>query len=106
MKQISDRARNKLDWFNWLNEKWSNYEPFIEYDFGVNPSEVAEKFLDIHKSEFIEFLDSFDKEDIDAIDQFQKLTESESHVLKIICDQIHKRDKVRFVDFQKKNNKI
>ena len=105
MKQISDRARNKLDWFNWLNEKWSNYEPFIEYDFGINPEEVAEKFLDINKSEFIEFLDSFDKEDIDAIDQFQKLTESESHVLKIICDQIQKRDKVRFVDFQKKNNK-
>ena len=105
MKQISDRARNKLDWFNWLNEKWSNYEPFIEYDFGANPEEVAEKFLDINKSEFIEFLDSFDKEDIDAIDQFQKLTESESHLLKIICDQIHKRDKVRFVDFQKKNNK-
>ena len=105
MKQISDRARNKLDWFNWLNEKWSNYEPFIEYDFGANPEEVAEKFLDINKSEFLEFLDSFDKEDIDAIDQFQKLTESESHLLKIICDQIHKRDKVRFVDFQKKNNK-
>ena len=104
MKQIRDTRKNTLEWFNWLSEKWSNYEAFIEYDFGIDPEEVAKNFLDLNKLEFIEFLDSFDREDLDAIDQFQKLTESESHVLKMICDQIHKRNKVRFVDFQKSKN--
>ena len=91
-----------FEWFNWLNNKWNNYEAFIQYEDGVNPKEVAENFLDLNKGELLKFLESLDNDDIDALDQMQKLTESEFHVLKIIRDQIRLSKKVKFVDFEKK----
>ena len=93
-----------LECFNWLNNKWNNYEAFIQFEDGVNPKEVAENFLDLNKSELLKFLEAFDNDDIDAFDQMQKLTESEFHVFKMIRDQISFRQKVRFVDFSKKCN--
>ena len=50
----------------------------------------------------LKFLENLDKDDIDALDQMQKLTESEFYVFKMIRDQIRFRKKVRFVDFKKK----
>ena len=94
-------SKDIFEWFNWLNNKWNNYEAFIQYEDGINPKEVAENFLDLNKRELLKFLDSLDKDDIDALDQMQKLTESEFHVLKMIRDQINFRKKVRFVDFRK-----
>ena len=58
----------------------------------------------MNKGELLKLLDVLDKEDIDALDQMQKLTESEFHVLKMIRDQISSRKKVRFVDFKKDSN--
>ena len=95
-------SKDMFEWFNWLNNKWNNYEAFIQYEDGVNPKEVAENFLDLNKGELLEFLESLDNDDIDALEQMQKLTESEFHVFKMIKDQIHFRKKVRFVDFKKK----
>ena len=100
-------SNNIVDWFNWLNNKWNNYEAFVQYEDGVNPREVAENFLDLNKGELLKFLEALDNEDIYALDQMQKLTESEFHVLKIIKDHISFRKKVRLVDFKKKiKNKI
>ena len=95
-------SKDIFEWFNWLNNKWNNYEAFIQYEDGVNPKEVAENFLDLNKGELFKFLEALDKDDIDALDQMQKLIESEFHVFKIIRDQINSRKKVRFVDFKKK----
>ena len=97
-------SKDIFEWFNWLNNKWNNYEAFIQYEDGINPKEVAENFLDLNKLELLKFLESLDNEDIDALDQMQKLTESEFHVFKMIRDQIHFRQKVRFVDFKKNTN--
>tara|TARA_B100000212_G_scaffold77368_1_gene54837 strand:+ start:241 stop:558 length:318 start_codon:yes stop_codon:yes gene_type:complete len=97
-------SKNIFDWFSWLNNKWNNYEAFIQYEDGVNPKEVAENFLDLNKRELLKFLEALDNEDIDALDQMQKLTESEFHVFKMISDQISFRKKVRFVDFKKNRN--
>ena len=97
-------SKDIFEWFNWLNNKWNNYEAFIQYEDGVNPKEVAENFLDLNKIELLKFLEAFDNDDIDAFDQMQKLTESEFHVFKMIRDQISFRQKVRFVDFSKKCN--
>ena len=97
-------SKDIFEWFNWLNNKWNNYEAFIQYEDGVDPKEVAENFLNLNKGELLKFLDSFDHEDIDAFDQMQKLTESEFHVFKMIKDQICFRKKVRFVDFKKNSN--
>ena len=95
-------SKDIFEWFNWLNNKWNNYEAFIQYEDGVNPKEVAENFLDLNKGELSKFFEALDKEDIDALDQMQKLTESEFHVFKMIRDHISFRKKVRYVDFQKK----
>jgi len=96
-------SKDIFEWFNWLNNKWNSYEAFVQYEDGVDPKEVAENFLDLNKGELAKFLESLDNEDLDALDQMQKLTESEFHVFKMIKDQISLRKKVRFVDFQ--NNK-
>ena len=98
-----ENSKDMVEWFNWLNTKWNNYEAFIQYEDGINPKEVAENFLDLNKGELLKFLEVLDNDDIDALDQMQKLIESEFHVFKIISDQISFRKKVRFVDFQ--NNK-
>ncbi len=90
-----------FEWFNWLNNKWNNYEAFIHFEDGVNPKEVAENFLNQNKGELFKFFEALDNEDIDALDQMQKLTESEFHVFKMIKEQINCRKKVRFVDFTK-----
>ncbi len=97
-------SKDIFEWFNWLNNKWNNYEAFIQYEEGVNPKEVAENFLDLNKGELLTFLESLDNDDIDALDQMQKLTESEFHVFKMIRDQIRFRNKVKFVDFRKNSN--
>ena len=97
-------SKDIFEWFNWLNNKWNNYEAFIQYEDGVNPKEVAENFLDLNKVELLKILESLDNDDIDALDQMQKLTESEFHVFKMIRDQIRFHKKVRFVDFKKSNN--
>ena len=88
--------------FNWLNNTWNNYEAFIQYEDGFNPKEVAENFLDLNKVELLKFLEVLDSDDIEALDQMQKLIESEFHVFKMISDQISFRKKVRFVDFKNK----
>ena len=97
-------SKDIFEWFNWLNNKWNNYEAFIQYEDGINPKEVAENFLDLNKGELLKILESLDNDDIDALDQMQKLTESEFHVFKMIRDQIRFRKKVRFVDFKKNIN--
>jgi len=94
-------SKDIFEWFNWLNNKWNNYEAFIQYEDGINPKEVAENFLDLNKRELLKLLESLDNDDIDALDQMQKLTESEFHVFKMIRDQLRFRKKVRFVDFKK-----
>jgi len=103
MKEIFENdKKDKTSWFKWFSNKWNNYEAFIDFQYGGNPQEVAENFIELHKEEFINLFDSFDNDDVDAIDQLQKLTESESHIFRIIKEKINKRNKVRFVDFSKK----
>ena len=99
-----ENSKDMVEWFNWLNTKWNNYEAFIQYEDGFNPREVAENFLDINKGELLKFLETLDKDDIDALDQMQKLTESEFYVFKMIRDHISFLNKVRFVDFSKNTN--
>ena len=101
---VKGNSKDIFEWFNWLNNKWNNYEAFIQYEDGINPKEVAENFLDLNKRELLKLLESLDNDDIDALDQMQKLTESEFHVFKMIRDQLRSRKKVRFVDFKKNSN--
>ena len=99
---VKGNSKEIFEWFKWLNNKWNNYEAFIQYEDGVNPKEVAENFLDLNKGELLKFLEALDNDDIEAFDQMQKLTESEFYVFRMINDEITSRKKVRFIDFRKK----
>ncbi len=97
-----EKSKDILHWLNWLSNKWNSYEAFLHFEDGINPKEVAENFLDLNKVELLKFFEALDNDDLDALDQMQKLTETESHVFKMIKEQINRRTKVRYVDFQRK----
>ena len=101
---VKEKSKNILEWLNWLNNKWNNYEAFIDFNQGINPKEVAENFVDLNRSDFIKLFESLDKDDLDALDQIQKLAETESHVFKMIREQIDYRSNVKYVDFKKKDH--
>ena len=107
MKKIISKQDNKNElWFNWLTRKLNSYEAFKEFDSGQKPEDVAENFLFTNKLAISEVLKKFDEEDKDTLHQFQKLTECEWHVFRILKNQLDSRNKVRFVDFKKrKKNK-
>tara|TARA_B100000900_G_C20265553_1_gene587821 strand:+ start:173 stop:505 length:333 start_codon:yes stop_codon:yes gene_type:complete len=103
MKEIFEKDKNDISsWFNWLSNQWNSYEAFIDFECGDNPKEVAENFIELNREGFIDLFESVDKDDLDAIDQLQKLTESESHIFRIIKEKINSRNKVKFVDFKKR----
>tara|TARA_Y100000589_G_C26984527_1_gene560013 strand:- start:513 stop:830 length:318 start_codon:yes stop_codon:yes gene_type:complete len=100
---VDKKSKNIFEWFNWLNNKWNKYQEYIDFQHGIQPKQVAENFFDLNKVEFLKFFESLDKDDLEAIDQIQKLTESESYVFKMIRDQILKESKVKYVDFRKRD---
>ena len=103
MKETSIEQNNKNElWFNWLTRKLNSYEAFKDFDLGKNPEDVAENFISINKNAIKEVFKKFDDEDKETLEQFQKLTECEWHVFRILKNQFELRNKVRFVDFKKK----
>lgn len=105
MKQLAEKEKKDfIKWINWLNTRWNDYEVFKDFEFGDNPKQVAENFILSNQKEFIEFFKNFDREDLETLDQFQKLAESESHVFKIMRNQIEYINKVKYVDFRKKRS--
>ena len=88
-------------WFNWLTRKLNSYEAFKDFALGQDPEEVAEKFIQLNSLDISDIFDKFDAEDKDTLDQFQKLTECEWHVFRILKKQLELRDNVLFVDFKK-----
>ena len=103
MKKIV-REENNIEselWFNWLTRKLNSYEPFKDFALGQDPMDVAEKFIEVNSSGISDIFDRFDDEDKDTLEQFQKLTECEWHVFRILKKQLEFRNKVTFVDFKK-----
>ena len=107
MKKIVREASNNGSelWFNWLTRKLNSYEAFHDFALGEDPEYVAEKFIEVNSLDISDIFDKFDDEDKDTLDQFQKLTECEWHVFRILKKQLEFRNKVTFVDF-KKNKKF
>ena len=105
MKKIVRENNNDSElWFNWLNRKLNSFEAFKDFASGQNPEDVAEKFIEVNSLGISEIFDKFDEEDKDTLDQFQKLTECEWHVFRILKRQLEFRSKVTFVDFKKSKN--
>ena len=103
MKKIDREQKNNNSelWFTWLTKKINSYDAFRDFSSGQNPEDIAEKFVSLNITSISEIFEKFDEEDKDALDQFQKLTECEWHVFRILKKQLDIRNKVRFVDFKK-----
>ena len=110
MKKIVREEKNKESelWFDWLTRKLNSYEAFNDFASGQNPEDVAENFIEVNSLAISDIFNKFDEEDKDTLDQFQKLTECEWHVFRILKKQLEFRNKVTFVDFKKskKNKKL
>ena len=105
MKNIINKKYNKNEpWFKWLTRELNSYEAFHDFDLGKNPRDVAEDFISSNSIAISGVFENFDEEDKDTLDQFLKLTECEWHVLRKLEKQITLRNKIRFVDFQKRKN--
>ena len=105
-KIVREENKNESElWFNWLIRKLNSYEAFKDFAIDKDPEDVAENFIKINSLGISDIFEKFDEDDKDTLDQFQKLTECEWHVFRILKKQLEFRNKVTFVDF-KKNKKI
>ena len=105
-KIVKEKNKNESElWFNWLTRKLNSYEAFKDFALGQNPEDVARNFIADNSLGISDIFEKFDSEDQETLDQFQKLTECEWHVFRILKKQLEFRNKVTFVDF-KKSKKI
>ena len=101
-KKVTEKNNNDSElWFNWLTRKLNSHEAFIDFASGQNPEDLAKKFIEVNSLGISDIFEKFDEEDKDTLDQFQKLTECEWHVFRILKKQLEFRNKVTFVDFKK-----
>ena len=102
-KKVTEKNNNDSElWFNWLTRKLNSHEAFKDFASGQNPEYLAEKFIEVNSLVISDIFEKFDEEDKDTLDQFQKLTEYEWHVFRILKKQLELRNKVTFVDFKKR----
>ncbi len=103
MKKIVREENNNQSelWFSWLTRKINSHEAFKDFASGQNPEDVAKDFIEINSLGISDIFDRFDEEDKETLDQFQKLSECEWHVFRILKKQLESRNKVTFVDFKK-----
>tara|TARA_Y100001978_G_C23436989_1_gene311153 strand:+ start:180 stop:476 length:297 start_codon:yes stop_codon:yes gene_type:complete len=94
--------KDSFKWLGWLNSKWNKHETFNSFELGKTPEQVAEDFIKTYKRDFVKLVNSLDKDDFDTLEEMQKLVESESHLLRILNEEIKANAKIRYVDFKKK----
>ena len=105
-KIVKEESNNESElWFDWLTRKLNSYEAFKDFESGHNPKDVAENFIAVNSLGISDIFDKFDEEDKETLDQFQKLTECECHVFRILKNHLEFRKKVTYVDFKKKIKK-
>ena len=101
-KIVREKNYQNQVWFSWLTGKFNSYEPFQEFAEGQEPEDVANNFISLNNIDISKIIDKFDEEDCDTLDQLQKLTECEWHVFKILKKKYEFKNKVKFVDFNKR----
>jgi len=104
-KKIKEKNKKDELWFDWLTRKLNSFEAFNEFAAGNNPKNVAENFISDNRIKISKVFESFDDEDKDTLDQFQKLSECEWYVFQILKKQLASKNKVRYVDFKKEKRK-
>ena len=67
-------------WFKWFYNKWEKFSPGDLIDSGLNPSQIAEQFVNYNQEDLLEIAKKFDIQNYDALQEFIKLSESELHI--------------------------
>ena len=75
---MQDNMNN--EWFKWFYKKWEGYSPGDLIDNGLNPSQIAERFVNDNQEDLLEIAKKFDIQNHDALHEFIKLSESELHI--------------------------
>ena len=88
-------------WFNWLIKAINSYEPFHDFEHGQSPQFVAEKFFSINRNQILKKLKDFDADDINILEQFQKLSECEWHVYRMLKNQLELKNNVKYINFRR-----
>ena len=69
-------------WFSWFYKKWEKNSPGDLIDKGLNPSQIAERFVNDNHDYLIQLSKKIDDKNYDALIEFMKLSECELHILK------------------------
>ena len=104
-KKINEKNKKNELWFDWLTRKLNSFEAFNEFAAGNEPEDVAEHFISHNRFAISKVFETFDAEDKETLDQFQKLSECEWHVFQLLKHQLSFKNKIRYVDFKKKKIK-
>ena len=67
-------------WFKWFYKKWEEFSPGNLIESGLNPSQIAERFVNFNQEDLLEIAKNFDIQNYDAFQEFIKLSESELHI--------------------------
>ena len=73
---------NSEDWFEWFYETWKDYCPGDLIDNGLQPSFVAERFIEENQIRLLEIAKDFNYDSYEDLKVFMTLSESELQVLK------------------------
>ena len=101
-KTVNVKNNKNEFWFSWLTRKLNSCKSLDDFASGQNPEDVAEKFISVNSLDISKVFKNFDREDKDTLEKFQKLTECEWHIFRILKNQIELEDKILYVDFKKK----
>ena len=103
MKKIIRKKNNNNEvWFSWLTGKFNSYDYFKEFASGQDPEDIANNFISLNQIKISKIIDKFDDDDKDDLDHFQKLSECEWHIFRILKKELECRNKIKFVDFKNK----
>ena len=67
-------------WFHWFYKKWERYSPGDLIDKGLQPTQIAERFVNDNQEALEEIAKKFDTQNYEALKEFISLSESELHV--------------------------
>ena len=79
-------------WFKWFYKKWEEYSPGDLIDNGLNPSQIAERFVNDNQENLLEIAKKFDIQNYEALQEFIKLSESELHIFIYFLKLIKQRN--------------
>ena len=68
-------------WFSWFYKNWERFAPGDLLESGLSPSQIAERFVNENQKQFLALAKEIDDDNYQALNEFNKLSECEMHIL-------------------------